>query len=577
MYILCSRLIVSSKAFLYNLVMRVLKFLIFIYLCCLIIFPADLLAEEIFIYFKYCSNGKVYRILTDDEYNLPIGYFFESNSYDNFYVDSMKNFRFIKKDLSNSYYPIEKSIYRQVFTGSAKEADFGKHGQMVIDRRDEFVKDAKNSPIYRPLGAPFSCGPGNKQIKKEFLPPGTLYDQEKPGKSWFRLPNSCWYQSWDNTTVKSLGKKTFHIYFDQLESRKINWLECYWRGQTPGFVFNKEVGVTMNERLRRVKFDGALSPLNEKDIFEFKNGKETGSDHFWLPGLANKKDQIYFYTWQDKKAGKIYLNNELINQEFVVESKNKSSRFLGLSRKNNSENWAYALGKDVVENWLKKNGTPVADFSIDLVAFGAKPNDVGCHIAVYARNQGKLYYFNRNETLVENKFEDFKIFEVGKNLTDLLCTEFGEVYFAKRVILPADINNFLYGSEYIEVIDFDDEKSFQITSEEEARPTSFNEVKNVTGRIVFSQVFKEQVFLLNKTQKTPPSFIGEVFLNKKYYSRRFNIAKATSEIFFMPVTDFLTFLNDRKANLSEIKGSVSDFPDQYQEPLLTKLAIFSGW
>lgn len=533
---------------------------IILLLCGLVTSPA--FAYEVFIYLGYENGGRVHRVLSLDELNSPVGYLFECAEAEGFAVDTLKNFRFINLKADGSFKPAAGYIFRQVFDGSAAEADSGKNGRQTSDERGKIADFLAARPVFRPVGSPYSAGCGKPA--GESLALASFLGEEVDritGKNWYQLPNGSWYQSWLNDG--SPDKPSYRIIFDRWEERKISFIDSFWRGYVAGLAHEREAGSGYEKRLMRAEVDGAMELMDGK-IGLSEIARYQGHAFMHVPAGVPAEGDLYVYTWNGAMPGRLYQNGKLSGARMHTESRDRNNRFLVYGYDNLGERRLYAFGTDILKQWLQIKGLETENADCSLAVSYHDPAEKITRVYAYSPGRRCVYEIKVNERIIAEVLS-VRAVPVDFEPMSLYCDARGIVYATAVERRPETFNSKEqlvagYEAMYIDGDDSEPEKS-----EEEIQKRA-RVKRDLHGRLVFARTHFAVLHCLFNNADT---FVrnGEVYLDKDYQYCTFALANTSIEDLYGGINDILDLTGKPGNSMSELKTNVPGFPDQFKKPL----------
>lgn len=536
------------------------------------LFCAPLHAFEVFLHVGYQNSAQVYRIVSTDEHQNPVGYMFEAEPADAFFVDRMKNFRFLKGHSEDTFKPVTGYIYRQVLDGTGVAADWSNDHSQHQDQRAQISPDEEGRPVFRPTGAPFSSGPGQpvtEGIAMAALQPGEC--EAVVGKKWYKIPNASWYQTW--FSLPGQARPSYKIYLDVWEEREYGCVESIWRGYPPGKVLERPVGTCLEKRFRRAQISGAME-LIDRDSQSLELLKFGGRSMFHLPGTRPGEGELFVYTWAGNSPGRFFVNGHFCVDSPVFESQAADQRFAGCGFSPAGARRLYVVGTDILQVWLQASGieAPLAECS--KVVFTPCSNILRTGIFVYSEPENRLYCFTMNDS-ADGVMPRPRIIELNFKPASLNADINGDLYLTAIEKSPRTLESaadFIAGFETLEHSINASYTAAPLKEEELAR--QLDERKDVEGRMVFSQTGNAVVYVLKKGQANPER-LASVFLDKTYFSRGFNFKNVSERELYGSIADVLKIAEKPENGVTELKGDVPGFPDQFREPANLFTSVFS--
>lgn len=530
------------------------------------------MADEAYVLLSYPESSKVYRVTTSDEIQLPTGYMFACEPAEEFYVDTLKNFRLLNSVKNEEFMPTPGFIYRQVFDDSAQAADFGSGHAQHQDSRGLIKENQSARPVFRPLGAPFSAGTG--KLVNESLALASLMGNEcelVPGKNWYQIPNSSWYQSW--LRQEKNKQPSYTILFDSWEERKMSYVESFWRGYIAGKALERSVGTFSEKRLQRARVDGAMEIIgNDREIREVM--RSSGRATFHVSSPVPGEGELYFYTWLGSGSGKLFMNGKKAVVSIATESRDKYRRFAGLSYGHLNEKRVHVIGSDIVQKWMRLRGMPSEDVDCSQAAFHF--DEVNKHLIafVYSASHACIYRFVIDET---NNGEVIGCEKIGLAFQpqSMTCAKNGNLYLTTLEVVPADFasnESMIVGFEALH-IDADAANS-QARTEEEIN-SQLDVKRDQKGLLVFAQTHYANLYILGAGQKELTK-AGEIFLDKEYVCCDFFIKSASNKEMIGGIAEILKLASSKGNSMSKIRRDVPGFPDQHRRPERVLASVYEN-
>lgn len=524
-------------------------------------------AKEVFALIELKSKSSVYRVYTDNESRYPKGYFFDCGKTVYFKIDKLKNFRLYTKKNWSKFTKVSSPLIRQTFDGSAEIAKFGLTGKLPNDSRNQFVKGGLLKPIYRPKDCYCSVGPGvllDAGKIREF--DNKTNDVIFPSRSWYEIPNGSWYQTWFTKKCKNKLGETHLIYYDRLEKRLCPIEEQFWRGEHPGRAFKKEIGSLSEFRLLRAKTSGTLEALSsETSLEEVWKQREQFNLLLDLPNSINKVFTAHVYNWLGSGKGKLNNSNNIIISK-KIKSAEPENRELHLIRKNGKNYDLMEIGSDNFNDWLKllKKSDYKAKLKANIIRI-KKVNSDEFNVYIYCASVSTIFKFK----LIENNVIELKTFIVNHSIDDFCVDNDENIYYSSlEVNRPLEFEMTIFSDDSLKQMP-------KFISEEEIRNQMnlHKKLKNISGKIVFSRTFYENVYQLEPfSRKT--KVLYKINLNKKYFKQGFKVKEVSSEVFNLAGDQLLALLKKNSASINPISEKLPEFPDSYQKPNKVLLAIY---
>ncbi|MFZ2960274.1 MAG: hypothetical protein WA705_25610 [Candidatus Ozemobacteraceae bacterium] len=195
------------------------------------------------------------------------------------------------------------------------------------------------------------------------------------------------------------------------------------------------------------------------------------------------------------------------NSQLVGTPGNLSTKFIGISSKNNAGDFVYTIGIDLLNKWLKDANAPFTISQLDDVAVSDQWWLSGGIVYAYDRSQKKVYKFVRDE--ISNKPsipEQIVVFDGGVLPDSINADGFGHLYLIKTVkepdgaattFLPKDAKSYVKQVDYL-------------------------------GRVTYNASFEQKVYkAVQKRDYYTKEFSivpGKVLLGTNYFNRTFTSA-----------------------------------------------------
>lgn len=528
------------------------------------------LADEVYALIVKDAKSSVYRVFTNDEFRYPIGYFFDCNKAQEIYVDKLKNFRLYSISRDKSFYPTTRELARQVFDGKAHTSNFGFKTQLLQDQREQIIPNSYLNPVYRPKGGFCSIDTG------QTVPLNKISELDKEQQNifhkdrrWYLINNGSWFQTWNIIKCNNKQNKTHLVFYEREEKKQANFTEEFWRGERPGKTFSRDIGKLSTHRLLRAKVSGALEIIDEgKELNKVWQKQEFYSICLFPDNIRNNTYSTYFYNWLESESGNILINGKIEKTKPIIESKSKDYRSIGVGYGDLGVKNIYVIGTDIFRNWLQKLKPNAYSNKIqaDIIKFKLPQSSFGINVYIYSNKESKLFNFFVNN----DKVKTVKEFDLPRHVQDFCISKTGDLYYA----ILNDNRNL-----EVETITFSEEchklmPKFDPDGEHSEPISTFEPVENISGKIIFSQSFYENIYRQNLSDNNTIKLYS-IFLHKKYYSQNFIVKKTTTEIFSLPGISFMELLKKSNSKISKLTENVDGFPDQYQKPQKVKLSIFN--
>ncbi len=521
-------------------------------------------AFESYLYLGYKDAGKVYRLSTGDQNQLPTGFIFSCDpGAEAFTVDKLRNYRFVSLVSEDKFIKSPGYIYRQVFDGLAADADRGRHGHSQHqDQRGSLIPGAEGQPVFRPAGAPFSAGPGHPiadGIARAGLSEGEYAPVE--GKSWYRIPNGSWFQTW--FPVEQPASESYKIFYDCWQEQNFYCQETIWRGFVPGRVFERKAGSGTSRRFIRVAVDGAMEILPDtvdRSEMESRPGFACYHDRSGAIGEGS----LLIHTWNGADTGNFFINGEPSSFQPAVASKAPAARFVGMNVSGSSKR-IYVVGTDILHDWLRENNIEQPNSECSLAVFCNVEEGRQTMVFIYSAPEKKIYCFSLNENGAL-KASYLKTIVPELPVQAMYADSSGNLYLAGVELTPSVFDSqddFAAGFESLQINEEAARLSETMTEEEFQKKLNIR--SDLTGRIVFSQTGNAVLTMVYAGDSIPVT-IGRAFLNKKYMSREFVFKNVTLKDLHLPPAELLRLTEKPGNTLAELQGNVPGFPDEFIQP-----------
>ena len=521
-------------------------------------------AFESYMYLGYKDTGKVYRLSTGDQNQLPTGFIFACDpGAEAFMVDKLRNYRFLNLVPDGEFIRTPGHIYRQVFDGLAVDADRGRHGHSQHqDQRDGLIPGSAGQPVFRPAGAPFSAGPGHPvgdAIARAGLSEGEYAPVE--GRNWYKIPNGSWYQTW--FPVEQPASESYKIFYDCWQEQKFFCHEAIWRGFVPGKVFERTAGNGTSRRFVRVAIDGAMEKLSDKGYGPEIENRPGFAFYHDRSGSTGEGD-LLVHTWTGADAGLFFINGEPTSFQPVMASKSPSSRFVGMNISGSSRS-IYVVGTDILQSWLRDNNIDQTTGECSLAVFCNVDEGRQTRVFIYSAPEKKIYCFSLNENGIL-KARYLKTIVPELPVQAMHADGSGNLYIAGVEMSPpalADSADFAAGFESLQI----NEEAAMLgeTLSEDEFQKKLNVRADLTGRIIFSQTGNAVLMMVYEGDSIPVT-IGRAFLSKKYVARDFSLKNQSLKELHLPPAELLRLTEKPGNTLAELQGNVPGFPDEFVQP-----------
>lgn len=537
----------------------------------LCLYCAPVSALETFLYVGYPDSGRVYRVTTSDENQFPVGYLFAAGPAEAFFVDQLKNFRLMKSSPAETFKPVSENIYRQVFAGTALAADWGNGHAQHQDQRSLISPDEAGKAVFRPTGAPFSAGlgqPAVEEIAKASLQTGEC--ESVAGKNWYRIPNASWYQTWFSR--EDQHRPSYKIYFDVWEKGESVCVESFWRGYHPGKALERTAAICVDKRFRRAQINGAMELINrDNEIGELPYFG--GKSFLHIPAGKAGEGDLLVYNWAGKDPGNFFLNGQHCDEQPVVESKTANRRFAGCGFTPGGTRRIYVMGTDILQMWLQSTGMEADQAECTQAVFAFFPDNLRTMAVVYSARQNCVYRFFIDEAN-GGKIMKPEVISVKIKPCSIYLDAYGNLYLATIEKRPEAFSN---PEDYVagfETLEYSGNKALQTNLHDElAISKNMHLKRDIAGRLVFSQTSNAALYVVNAGQ-SELNWLGNVFLDKTYFSRNFSFKNISENELSGSITDVLKIAKKPENTITEINGDVPGFPDQFREPMSLFISVY---
>ena len=532
---------------------------------------APVCADDSYLYLSFADVGRVYRVSSDDQNQYPTGFIFDcEKAVQAFFVDQLRNFRFLKSTAGNEFQKTTGFIYRQVFDGTAIEADWGRGHAQHQDQRGELVPGMEARPVFRPEGAPFSAGNGllvTEGVALLGLDAGEF--MTTPGRKWFRIPNCSWYQTWFPLAGHP---DSFKIFYDCWEERVLNCRETIWRGAVPGIVFERQVASGSERRMIRAITDGAMEKLDEyPGLAEILSMQ--GFSAFHRPGPVSGEGELLVHTWAGRNDDRFFLNGAECELKALFISRSPGYRAAGIM-KIGAADVVTVIGSDVLSAWLKTCGLTVENAECSMAAFSSSADGTNSCVYVYSRPGRQIYQFRLGD-VEAGKVELLNTIGLPWDIMAMQADAKGNLYLGTLEFMPSALKNsgdFVNGFESLQVDEENATGTLGISEEEFIKKQSIK--RDLSGRFIFSQTGNAVVYVIYKGQ-TQVQQVNSIFLDKKFFARECVLKNVSMQDLHVNVAQLLKIAEKPGNSLADLHGSVPGFPDQYRQPEGMLIAVRS--
>ena len=531
-------------------------------------------ADEVFVDISFKENDEIYRVTTNDEQSCPIGlYYCPDNKLNGYFIDKLGNHRFILKNdaTEGDYVASSNQIYRQIFDGPASESDRGRAGNATCyDSRDKLVSGENGKIVYRTPSVAFSSGTGKLATAEEAMK--NLVDGEcvpVEGKSWYKIPNSSWYQTWN----KASG--SYDIFFDRWEEKQTVYSEDFFRGEPINKAFNQKIAAIPTRQLMRAKVDGALEEVEDGAL---KAVLKADYKHqmFLNPELRRLANKMGCYYWNGTSKGSFIIDQKAVEIEPLVETTDPDNRFVCCGTSITSLGKYYVLGTDVLREWLKNSGMPTDKAECSNVVSIALHKTLKTMVFVYSRPENCIYRFIIDES---DKYDVGlpKKYAVDFNVKAMAITAEGNLYLVPEVVSkekPTLANLEGIEMETCRVLESDNQQTSSSNTPDPETQESF-EVRtkmlnllttNAECMIILSRAYYQDFYELPFGAEAVKKLDYSIFLGKEFFCSNAsfkNISLATLDANL----DVLLEVAKKTGNhIDEVIDTVPGYPNTYRKP-----------
>lgn len=531
-------------------------------------FSAPLAAsQEVFLMMNFDHFAKLNRVKTDNEHSRPLGYTRDCRPSEYFFVDNLRNIRLFYVKPGSEEFKVPGHICRQVFDGLGFHADMGVFSPQTEDQRGLIDESFVAAPVYRPLGAPFSAGPGvsiDSSAAVKALAEGET--EAIKGLNWYLIPNGSWYQSWHKTS----DGKSFKILYDNWKYTVNQVVESY--DYRPHALFDRIAGVVEDRHMIRSAVSGAMESIGDESTLTSRLHKTGGYSIFHYRPATPDHGELFFYSWWGNSSGGLLKNGDTCDIDLVVESSDADERFLGIMAADSNSYTAYVVGTDILRLWLGNYGLDqdAQEAECSLAAFSRNTIDGNLYMYAFSRPNTTIYRFQLGGSDVNAP----DIIRTEEGIDAIIVDRSGNLYFTVQVAMPRDpdFNGFMtqgfVGLEFQSPSDSREyTDSLPITEKQ-----TYDQLK---GRMVFVQRLYQQVFFIRHNSYFP-QYVSEVSLGRRRFSSDFVLNDMAAHEIPVDYRDLMELAAKHPHQLNQLKeqnaepesGSGSRFP------LSVKLADF---
>ena len=533
----------------------------------LFLFSSGVQAAEVFLMLSFKDYGKVYRVKTDYEELRPVGFFFSCKPCDGFFIDNFKDFRMLSGMSGEKFVPSNRSLFRQVFDGDIKEADYGQGTSQHQDQRENLVKDSYAKPVYRPVGAPLSAGTGRKISLR---PRETDFAEGEvdifPEHNWYQIPNSSWYQTWiKDGDFQDSGNL---VYFDEWQKGEVEVIESIWRGEQPTYVAQRVIEKLAQRRLFRAVTDGSLEMLGN-----FPKGvivSEGRDNYAWSfnPGFNFSKGELLLYSWSDENPGKLSIVGGRGTYPLLLESKSPKQRFVSFAGSG-----AIVVGTDILRDWLTEAGMAEESLLAECsqASFCQKWSENEIMVFVYSEPDRSLYFFNF-DFAARKLVGQVKKVALQVSPDCIFADIAGNLLISYLEQIPPEYNAEVEPQFDVETVEFQNVDHLEF-DETQGKFVDQSLPPEINGRMVFSKGYRQSLYVVRKGFEVP-EFVKEVDLGRKYFYREFILKKPSLDLLSSSYSQVIELARKPENKLTEMKSDVPGFPDQFEKPEKVFIGFF---
>jgi hypothetical protein len=417
------------------------------------------------------SMRGIYRLNNPEKektYTPPNYLFRPSNSF-GFAVDLLRNIYTFSEEISPGFRLLSNKLKRQVLDSvSANHADWGYHAYLHYDHRGW----GRGSNLYR-VGPPGrdivgnarnvsrtirSNGPGRAIPTPAGNPlpkiTGATALGVYPGRQWYEIPNGSWYSSWYARRAVGRYRTFYQVCGDKEEGQPHYWKLYTW---TPNNInadrpsYRRTTGATVatsyDKRINRQVFAGCLDGCGGSHGSGSAVAEPMYNDVAFMPPIKGNPSRTYFYSRPQTNSNyEITLNNSNYNpgssNPLIGLPQNLDTKWIGVSMRNATTDFVYALGNSVIEQWYRQVTGSSARMNISAVAVSNQWNQKGGVVYAYDKTDKIIYKFvrwERDGTPVSNeRFQFFPMQDIlakigavsSSEIDDIKADGFGSLYFA---------------------------------------------------------------------------------------------------------------------------------------------------
>ncbi|PKL41040.1 MAG: hypothetical protein CVV41_18985 [Candidatus Riflebacteria bacterium HGW-Riflebacteria-1] len=293
---------------------------------------------------------------------------------------------------------------------------------------------------------------GDTGFKRLIIPAGQWYHCTTPADATSWIHSQTAHETYPNTYPRVYNAKSWKIFRD-VEKRlyheyyRHTWAPGDGAGTPPrGPKVAESFEVDISRNIRNGCFDSCGIDVSTEPL---------PADKWHTAMVFNRFSKSYFYA---RKIGSTdaYLDIDGVRHTTypVIGSMfNANSVNIGVSMKNNAEDYVYVLGKAVADNWL----STYYNYPVSINYGGATVSDQwymkGGTVFFYDRNTGRVYQVERDEglpivpgdTFAAKKIEKVVIHSgLGSDIDDIATDGFGSLYYTKTNRVPNAHTDFTF-------------------------------------------------------------------------------------------------------------------------------------
>ncbi|MBF0408298.1 MAG: hypothetical protein HQM10_13190 [Candidatus Riflebacteria bacterium] len=258
------------------------------------------------------------------------------------------------------------------------------------------------------------------------------------------VPNDSWWQSRDRDPGNRPGNM---FYWDRLWEQRVwydlkNWVQSrdgfgidpYGKPVIPGETV-QNIDYTAREYLVRYRISACINCV----CVNGGGGSLTEPTPKYISIALSPFGRTYQYSRSvSAKDAQLKLNGSevaLTNANIRGDPNDLTTKWVGISAKSKTEEFIYLLGNKFFRDCIP--GLP-GSFDATSVSVSDQWNLQGGIIFAYDKNTGFAYQIFRNDKDGGNAVTAWKTLNLGGNIDDLKSDGFGNVYFTRTVLNPAD-------------------------------------------------------------------------------------------------------------------------------------------